>query len=168
MENLIFRKAKMEDSEEIWNILQSAIAKRKSEGSKQWQDGYPNPETIKNDIECGFGFVLHNSENIAIYCAIIANHEPAYENIQGKWLSNSDFLVIHRIAVSEKFLGKGLAKEIFRRIELYAKEQNINSIKVDTNYDNLPMLNILEKLGYAYCGEVFFRGSARKAFEKVL
>jgi hypothetical protein len=39
---------------------------------------------------------------------------------------------------------------------------------VDTNFDNLPMLNIFEKLGYTYCGEVYFRGSARRAYEKVL
>jgi hypothetical protein len=30
------------------------------------------------------------------------------------------------------------------------------------------MLRVLEKLGYVYCGEVYFRGSARKAFEKKL
>ena len=47
-------------------------------------------------------------------------------------------------------------------------ESNVYSIKVDTNFDNVPMLRILDKLGYVYCGEVFFRGSARKAFEKVL
>jgi hypothetical protein len=29
------------------------------------------------------------------------------------------------------------------------------------------MMAIFEKLGYAYCGEVHFRGSARKAYEKV-
>lgn len=30
------------------------------------------------------------------------------------------------------------------------------------------MLKIIEKLGYKYCGEVYFRGVARKAFEKLL
>ncbi len=39
---------------------------------------------------------------------------------------------------------------------------------MDTNFDNTPMLRILEKLGYTYCGEVYFRGSARRAYEKVL
>ena len=44
----------------------------------------------------------------------------------------------------------------------------IFSIRVDTNYDNIPMLKLLAALEYQYCGEVYFRGSARKAFEKVL
>ncbi len=46
-------------------------------------------------------------------------------------------------------------------------DKKVYSIKVDTNFDNLPMLKIVEKLGYTYCGEVYFEGP-RKAFEKVL
>jgi len=30
------------------------------------------------------------------------------------------------------------------------------------------MLKILERLEYIYCGEIFFGGASRKAFEKVL
>jgi hypothetical protein len=33
-----------------FDILQQAIARRKADGSNQWQDGYPNPEVILNDI----------------------------------------------------------------------------------------------------------------------
>jgi hypothetical protein len=29
-------------------------------------------------------------------------------------------------------------------------------------------MKIFEKLGYTLCGEVYFRGGARKAYEKVL
>ena len=68
----------------------------------------------------------------------------------------------------DKAAGKGFATEIFRRIEEFSRKNGILSIKVDTNFDNAAMLRILEKLGYKYCGEVYFRGSARKAFEKVL
>ena len=57
---------------------------------------------------------------------------------------------------------------MFRQIEKYAVNNNIFSIKLDTNFDNPSMINIFEKLGYMYCGEVFFRGSPRKAYEKVL
>jgi hypothetical protein len=30
------------------------------------------------------------------------------------------------------------------------------------------MLKIFERMNFSYCGEVYFRGSPRKAFEKVL
>jgi hypothetical protein len=30
------------------------------------------------------------------------------------------------------------------------------------------MLKILDKLNYTYCGEIFFSGAPRKAYEKVI
>ena len=75
---------------------------------------------------------------------------------------------MHRVVVSDEYLGKGLAQRMFKYIEEYALENNIHSVKADTNFDNAAMLRIFEKNGYTYCGEVTFRGSPRKAFEKVL
>ncbi len=166
--NLEFRKSTEKDFAEIWKILQQAIERRRIDGSRQWQDGYPNPETIQSDFENAYGFVLTENHQIIAYAALIKNDEPAYEKIKGKWLSNGDFLVVHRVAVSDQVAGRGFATKIFEEIENYANSHNIPSIKVDTNFDNPAMLRILEKLNYQYCGEVEFRGSARKAFEKVL
>ena len=53
-------------------------------------------------------------------------------------------------------------------IEEFALDHNIYSVKADTNFDNFAMMKSFEKAGYTYCGEVYFRGSARKAYEKVL
>lgn len=166
--NPILRKAQISEAEIIWQILQQAIERRRKDGSNQWQDGYPNLEVVKTDISLGKGYVLEIDNAIAAYAALVFNDEPAYKEIIGDWLTNDDFLVIHRVAVSDDFLGKGIAVLLFQKLEEFAKENQVFSIKVDTNFDNLAMLHILEKLDYQYCGEVYFRGSARKAFEKVL
>lgn len=166
--NYHFRKAEAPDFPQIWEILQQAITRRKKDGSQQWQDGYPNPEVVNNDIATGAGFVLTEGENIVGYSAILINDEPAYAEIDGKWLTKEDFVVVHRVAVSDKKVGQGLAQKIFGHIEEFALRNNILSIKADTNFDNPAMLRTFEKSGYTYCGEVYFRGSPRKAFEKVL
>ena len=163
-----FKKATLKDVPKIWEIIQHAIARRKEEGSNQWQDGYPNPDVIKMDVENGFGYVLMCNDVIAGYCALMINDEPEYNNIKGNWLTNSDFVVFHRVAISADYLGKGLAKIMFDFIAQYALDNNIMSIKADTNYDNEPMLYLFKNAGYKYCGEVYFRGSPRKAYEKVL
>ena len=168
MKNHHFKKAEISEASLIWEILQQAILRRKEDGSNQWQDGYPNPEVVQKDIEKGIGYVLTEGETIIGYCALIINDEPAYATIEGKWLTNDDFIVIHRIAISEMYLGKGLTKIILRNIEDFALNNNVFSIKADTNFDNFAMLKIFEKSGYTFCGEVYFRGSPRKAFEKVL
>lgn len=168
MNNIHFRKAISDDSLEIWKILQHSIERRRIDGSKQWQDGYPNLNTVVNDIQNEVGFVLTVNGEIASYAAVILNNEPAYDDIEGRWLSDGDFLVVHRVAVSDNYAGRGYVKEIFNKIEEYAASNGVSSIKVDTNFDNGAMLHILKNLGYIYCGEVYFRGSARKAFEKIL
>ncbi len=163
-----FRKATPADIFQIWDILHQAILRRKADGSEQWQDGYPNLIVIQNDINKDAGFVLTYGNTIIGYCAVLVNDEPAYAKIEGKWLTRDDFAVVHRLTVSEKYLGKGYAKKIFEWIEEFAISINIFSIKADTNFDNIAMLKIFEKLGYTYCGEVYFRGNSRKAYEKVL
>ncbi len=163
-----FRKATKADVTQIWSILQQAVIRRKNEGSNQWQDGYPNLATVENDLKKDAGYVLVDQETIIAYFAVLKNDEPEYEKIEGNWLTDGDFMVIHRIAVAEKYLRKGLAKIIFSFIERLAIKNNIFSIKVDTNYDNVAMLKLFEKLEYTYCGRVYFRGSERKAYEKVL
>lgn len=168
MNTLLLRKANLSEVPQIWEIIQDAIEQRRLEGSKQWQDGYPNELSIENDINNGYGFVLTENESILCYAAIIFGIEPAYEEIEGKWLTNGDYAVVHRVAVSKLAKGKGIATKLFQNIEGLCLKHNIHSIKVDTNFDNVPMLKILDKLDYTYCGEVYFRGAARKAFEKKL
>ena len=100
----LFRQATANDINEISEIIAGAIERRKQDGSNQWQDGYPNPDVIKNDIDSNIGFVLTTKEGVvAGYCAIIINDEPAYANIIGKWLTQGDFVVYHRVAISKHF-----------------------------------------------------------------
>lgn len=163
-----FRKANSTDQSQIWEILNAGIARRKQEGSNQWQDGYPNPNVINSDIEKGAGYVLTDGETVIGYSALFINDEPEYENIEGKWLSSGDFVVFHRVAISTDYLGQGLAKKILKHIEEFALSNKVYSVKADTNFDNAAMISIFEKLGYDYCGRVYFRGSERRAYEKVL
>ncbi|ACU07774.1 GCN5-related N-acetyltransferase [Flavobacteriaceae bacterium 3519-10] len=163
-----FRRANSTDEPQILTILQQAIERRRLDGSQQWQDGYPNPETVTSDIAKGWGYVIEIENSVAAYVSIIYEPEPAYEAIDGSWLSTGEYVVMHRVAVADEFTGRGLATEIFREAENIAKRSGVSSIKVDTNFDNVALLHILKKLGYKYCGEVYFRGSARKAFEKLL
>lgn len=162
------RKANLSDASSIWEILQQAIAQRKKDGSDQWQNGYPNEQTVYDDITNGYGYVNYDNDRIIAYAAIIFGIEPAYEEINGCWLTNGDYVVVHRVATSNAVKGRGVATQLFRMIEDLSIEHRVFSIKVDTNYDNIPMLKILERSGYSYCGEIYFNGAPRRAYEKIL
>ncbi len=165
---MLLRKALESELPAIWDIIQYAIERRRQDGSTQWQDGYPNPDSIRSDYDNGYSYVVVDDGVLLAYGAIIFDVEPAYNAIEGDWLTNGDYAGVHRVAASPLAKGKGVATFFFNELENVAKANGVYSIKVDTNFDNGPMLHILDKLGYTYCGEVYFRGSARKAFEKVL
>ena len=152
----------------IWSILKEAIEQRKKDGSDQWQNGYPNEQTVANDINNEVGYVLVKADLIVAYAAIIFDIEPAYNDIKGNWLSNDAYAVVHRVATSGDFKRKGIATQLFTKIEDLCIEKNVFSIKVDTNFDNVPMLKIVKKLHYTYCGEIFISGAPRMAYQKLL
>jgi GNAT superfamily N-acetyltransferase len=162
------RLADINEANIIWDILQDAIVQRKNDGSDQWQNGYPNKQTVIDDITKGIGYVLIEKDQIFAYAAIIFGEEPTYKEIKGKWLSDKPYAAIHRVATSEVHKGKGIATQLFVMIESLCLSKNTFSIKVDTNFDNKQMLRILEKLNYTYCGDIFFSGASRMAFEKLL
>lgn len=162
------RIATFSEAPVIWEILQQAIQQRKRDGSEQWQNGYPSEQTVYDDITNGYGYVLIDNHAVIAYAAIIFGVEPAYNDIEGKWLTNDDYVAIHRVAVSDAVKGRGMATHLFRMIEELCRQEKMYSIKVDTNFDNSPMLKILDKLSYTYCGEILFGGAPRKAYEKVI
>ena len=48
----------------------------------------------------------------------------------------------------------------------YAIEASGGHLRIDTHEDNVPMQNLLKKLGFTYCGTIYvLRDSARMAFE---
>lgn len=163
-----FRKATTDDLGAIWQIILYAKSVRKAEGSTQWQDGYPNEHTLQNDIAQGWGYVFTLNNIVISYVAIILGVEPAYEAIEGRWLGDAPYIVVHRMAVAAQHKGKKMGQLMIQKAEAIALGYQAKSVRIDTNYDNQPMLNILQKQGYTYCGEVYFRGSLRKAFEKIL
>src|SRR5687768_15430733 len=124
---MILRKANFSDAAVIWTILQQAIEQRKQDGSDQWQNGYPNEQTVQEDISKGYAYVLADHDVIIAYAAIIFGIEQAYEDIQGQWLSNGEYAVVHRVATADAAKGKGIATRLFKMVEDLCIQQNVYS-----------------------------------------
>ena len=95
-----FRKSTKSDITKIMDIVKQAQAYFKEQNIDQWQNNYPNEEVINNDIENGESYVMLDNGNIIATTVISFTKETSYENIlDGKWITNGDYGVIHRIAV---------------------------------------------------------------------
>jgi len=168
MTTTTFQRATDADHPVIWEILKNAIARRKADGSTQWQDGYPNPDVVTADIARGVAYVLRLDDVVVAYVAAWKNDEPGYAAIDGAWSSAGDFVVFHRAAVADAHLGKGYAQRLIDGVESLARDLGVVSVRADTNHDNASMLSIFAKRGYRHCGVIMVRDGPRQAFDHVL
>ena len=160
------RPTTINDLPEVIEIINQAKLYFKNEGIDQWQDGYPNEDSIINDINQNEAYVLENNGKILATTMISSNIEPTYNYIEGNWLQNDKYMVIHRIAIRNDQKGKGLAKIIID--EALKLHPDIHSIRIDTHVDNLSMQRFLIKYGFTYCGTIYLENkSTRRAYEKV-
>lgn len=168
---MVFRKAVKTDINGIMDIINQAKDYFKKEGIDQWQNGYPNSITIQNDIDHEYGYVLLENNVVVGTVAVIFDREKTYDCIyDGNWISKQkEYAVIHRIAIDDNKKGLGLSDLILESIEILCLNNEVKSIRVDTQKDNISMQKWLEKNNFKYCGIIYLEDrSKRLAFEKIL
>lgn len=165
-----FRKALETDIDSIMSIIKQAQAYFKEEGINQWQNNYPNVETISKDIADKNSYVLLKNNNIVATIAVSFDGEKTYEDIyEGEWISNNKYAVIHRIAIDNNYKGLGLSSQIIKKVEELCLKKGVHSIKVDTHEENISMKNLLEKNKFQYCGIIYLSDKSKRiAFEKII
>lgn len=164
-----FRKSTELDIENIMKIIYQAQNYFKDNGIDQWQNNYPNYETIKNDIKNGYAYVLEENDQIIGTVAVSFDGEKSYDTIyEGQWLSNNKYAVIHRMAVDNNYKGKGLSSVIMKHVEVVCLKNGVHSIKIDTHKKNKSMQRVIGKNNFNYCGIIYVDDkSKRVAFEKL-
>ena len=179
MPNFYIRKAEKSDLEKILQIYAVAREFMKKNGNPtQWGDSWPLDEDIEKNIseknqlvacfkvenencnpgECGKSLKSEKSEEIAATFLFLPEPEEAYKNLKdGIWPENTeDYFVIHSFASAMK--ARGAATFCFEWCE---KQPGVHCIKVDTHKNNIPMQNLLKKLGYIYCGKCYYFDEVR-------
>ena len=164
------RKSSKSDIESIMKMIHQAKNYFKKKGIDQWQNNYPNEDTILADINNKIGYVLVKDNSIVGTAAISFDKERTYDFIyEGNWISNDKYAVIHRLAIDNEYKGLGLSSLILKSVEEMCKNKNIMSIKIDTHEENLSMQKFFKKNGFKYCGVIYLEDrSKRIAFEKIL
>lgn len=163
------RKSINEDVNNIMQIIDEAKEALKEQGIDQWQDGYPNADVIRNDILNNYSYVFIKNNEIVATLAVSFDGEKTYDKIyDGNWITNGEFAVIHRIAISNKHKGIGIASEIIKMVEDICLDKYVHSIKVDTHEFNIPMQKLLNKNDFKYCGVIYLEDKSKRVdFEKI-
>ena len=127
----------------------------------QWSDKYPDEETLLNDITRNELYIAYDDEGIYGVFMLSFSGEDTYKEIQGAWINDEPYAVIHRIASFGK--GKNLLMDAID----FAFEKT-NNIRIDTHEDNNIMRTLLKKLGFIYTGIIHLKnGDERRAYQLI-
>ncbi|CAM4280473.1 GNAT family N-acetyltransferase [Erysipelothrix aquatica] len=160
------RKATDTDREAIVEMYRNASAMLKKAGIDQWQDGYPNIETLTQDIDAGTSFVYVEDETVLASGMVSTMGESTYATIHGAWGYDAPYAVIHRFVVSSTHQRGGLGSQFLQAIET---EIGIPYYRIDTHVQNRKMRSFLERNGYIERGEItLLNGSKRIAYDKLI
>lgn len=149
-------------------FIEQAKAHLKAQGIDQWQDGYPNLDSVKADVKADRGYFITVEDIPAGYLCLDFEGEPVYNQLDGSWQCNTGYAALHRLAVGDSYRGTGAGKHAFVACETLCKERGIHSIRVDTKDENPKMRHVVTSNGYEYRGDVYYDSCGKRmAFEKV-
>ncbi|MDO5765134.1 MAG: GNAT family N-acetyltransferase [Elusimicrobiales bacterium] len=142
----------------------------RTQGIDQWQNGYPNLQTLQHDLAHSWGRVLEEDGQTVAYFALSFDGEPNYRRIEnGSWLTPGPYSVLHRLAVRTDKRRAGYAKQICHYWEAQTAERKFTALRADTHKNNRPMTALLLSQGFSYRGVIYVSdGTPRNAFEKPL
>lgn len=158
------RKAEYTDIEQLMQVFEGAKRIMRESGNlHQWTDGYPSMDVVRNDIDSGNCYVLCEGGRITGTMALIPGPDPTYARIEGDWMNDEPYFVIHRIATSAP--GRRTARLMFDWAFAHISKQGCKVIRIDTHKDNCIMKHILEKYGFTMCGVIYLAdGAPRDAY----
>lgn len=143
--------------------------------SLQWQQGYPNEQTMENDIYNShlYGYYIDNL--LVGIVALIPGIDTNYLQIkQGSWqkFPSSKDLNIHRIAVKKEFYKQKIGEKLLNFAINFAKDNKFESVKLDTHRKNIAMQKISQNTGFTYRGIIYLQkdevDNSRLAYELVI
>ena len=168
----MIRPATAADIPAVLPVFEAAKAIMRADGNhEQWgAPGFPGDALLLHDIARGGAFVISSEgsfvipseakESIVAYFALLPSPEPTYDYIDGAWLTDEPYGVIHRIASYPDVHG------IFSAIIDFAAARYPH-IRIDTHRDNRIMRHLIESAGFTYCGVIWLPdGTERLAYER--
>ena len=162
------RQSTINDINSILEIYEYARNFMKQNNNpNQWGDFWPPNDLIVEDILNNKSYVcVEDNQIAAVFFLEYGISDITYNNINGKWINNDKYAVIHRIASNKKIKGAG-------EFSIKWVIDKSKHVRIDTHKNNIPMRNLLKKLGFIECGiiniddKLGLKDTERIAYEKI-
>ncbi len=149
---MLIRRATLNDIDKIMLLIAEVVPTMIASGNLQWDNTYPNAAVFENDIAKAQLWIAEVDSDIAGVSAITTDQEAEYANVG--WDITETAIVTHRLAVSTRYRGLGIASKLLQQAELEAIARGIPTLRIDTNTNNKATQQLFPKLGYKFAGEI--------------
>ena len=164
---LHFRAAVQQESQEIFKIFSDAITHMNELGIDQWDSIYPDQLTIHNDIQCRTMYLLSQKDSIISVIVLNEEQSPEYKTVCWQHRGRK-VAVIHRLCVKPTEQGNGFGRKTILLAEKELLKQGYDCARLDAFSQNPVATKLYESLGYEKVGEVSFRKGIFNCYEKLL
>lgn len=158
--NFLIRRGNIRDLPALEQLYAQARAfMRESGNPDQWGEDKPTLEQIQQDINLGYSFVCMENGRLAAAFSFHTKGESTYAHIEGEgWPDNGEYGVVHRLATGASRTGAAAHCLAWSRA-------HCRQLRIDTHEKNIPMQQLLEKMGFTPCGTIYLEdGSPRLAY----
>ena len=158
---MFIRPAIWDDLPRIMEIYAAARDfMRRAGNPNQWGNNNPPRSSVEEDIQHGVCRVAEEDGRIYAVFALIPGPDPTYAKIDGAWLNERPYAVMHRVATDGS--RHGVMQEILAYAGLF-----YNELRIDTHKDNIVMQRAVLRGGFKYCGIIYLAtGDPRLAYQR--
>ena len=165
--NSLIRKATPAAAASLLRLVRECVAAMRAAGIEQWDEVYPNAETIAGDIAAGTLDVMCDGDEIAACITVDKRLDPLWHDMD--WSTDdTSVAAVHRLMVHPGWQGQGIAKFLMLHAEQVARAKGCCCIRLDSFLQNPAAMALYPRLGYRRTGTAMMRKGEFAGFEKLL
>lgn len=162
-----YRLATIDDIEDVFCLIEAAIARMEKNDIHQWDDIYPTREDFITDIMNKFLYIAEDNGKIAAIYVISNESDDAYKTVNWQY-SNESAYILHRFCVSPDYQNRGVGKEVLAHIEAQIRDMGFETIRLDVFTENPYAQRLYRKSGFVVRGYADWRKGRFDLMEKKL
>ncbi|MCX7547265.1 GNAT family N-acetyltransferase [Xanthomarina sp. F1114] len=138
-------KSTLEDINDIFKLYDDATSYQKKVNNKSWR-GFSR-SLVEQEIDENRHFKIIEGKELACTFLIAFKNPVIWEDA-----GHDNAIYLHRIATNSNFRGQGYVKKIVAWTIQYAKEKNIDFVRLDTHSGNEKINTYYKSCGFTYKG----------------
>lgn len=154
----------LEEVDDVMRIYDEGACQMEKDGCLTWKDGYPNIEMAEQDINNKDMYGVYDEQNNILGLFTLNSEVYDQYNLVSWITGDKPFLAIHRLAVSLKGKGKGVAAMLIDFSIDFGKRENYSSIRIDAYHKNWRALKLYEGKEFVRVGTVQFEKNEGENF----